>query len=379
MRSLLLLPLLLLSLLTPSLADELYRVGFRTVGQWLPEKNLRLDISVWYPSIRPPRSLQYPPWTITAARNGKPVPGRFPLLLLSHDTAGTRFSYHDTAAWLASCGFVVAAPAHAKDCMDNMENLLTWQQLQDRTDELNATIEVLLANSDTANSIDQERIGALGFGTGAAAVLLLGGALPDCSHLAQYCERSGAQDTIYCNHWGKKRMEALCQRLPLDKSLANPRIRAMAAIAPAFAMLFSRDSFRYFYPPLLLVAASSNSACNSAPHARHLYIQMPKKPRWLSLQQADPGALMAACPKSLQNALPEICRSLDDATRKAMHKKMHTSLGNFFLRYLGSKERLPQIPAPPLLKARSPELQSGSPSGKKQQKKQKNPRAKKQK
>ena len=92
---------LCLGMLLFSLSDaraDFYNVGFRTLGQWDAENGLRLDVNIWYPSVRPARDIQYGPWEISAARGGKPVDGRFPLILLSHDTAGSRFSYHDTAA-----------------------------------------------------------------------------------------------------------------------------------------------------------------------------------------------------------------------------------------------------------------------------------------
>ena len=155
MRVLTTIAVLALLLFAPAAnAADTYMVGFRTLGQWSPETGLRLDVNVWYPSSRPPRDLNYAPWEISASRAGKAVDGRFPLLLLSHDTAGTRFSYHDTAAWLASLGFVVAAPNHPGDNMDNMDNLLTWQQLENRAHELSGSIDLLLHDPEVEPSID---------------------------------------------------------------------------------------------------------------------------------------------------------------------------------------------------------------------------------
>ena len=273
-------------------AAESYQVGFCTLGSWSADKNLRLDVNVWYPSVRPPRDLSYPPWEFSAARGGKAVEGRFPLLLLSHDTAGTRFSYHDTASWLASRGFVVAAPTHARDNLDHMEDLLTWSQLQTRAQELSGVIDLLLADPETASSVDADRIGVLGFGAGGAAALLLGGALPDCTAWNSYCGMAGRND-LYCNPWARTRMDKLCQSLPLTKSLADPRVRAVAAVAPGFGMLFSRAAFRWFYPPLLLVAAQNDQNNPPALHARHIYKNMEKKPRWLYLPGADAAAFAA--------------------------------------------------------------------------------------
>lgn len=340
---------LCLGMLLFSLSDaraDFYNVGFRTLGQWDAENGLRLDVNIWYPSVRPARDIQYGPWEISAARGGKPVDGRFPLILLSHDTAGSRFSYHDTAAWLAACGFVVAAPTHPGDNMNNMDQLLTWEQLESRVRELSGLISFLLNDVETEPSIDHDRIGVLGFGAGGTAALLLGGALPDCEGWKDYCAQAGKHD-MYCNVWAQNRMDGLCRSLPLTRSPADTRIKAVAAVAPGFGMLFGRESFRWFYPPLLLVAAAGDNLNKVALHARKIYECTGKKARWLVLDKADAGALMAPCPPSLAEELPELCRSVSEEDRKAVHKNMFAALSDFFLHYLGSGKNLPHIPAPP--------------------------------
>lgn len=334
----------------PAAADS-YQVGFRTLGLWSAESGLRLDVNVWYPSVRPPRQLNYAPWEIPAARGGKAVEGRFPLLLLSHASPGTRFSYHDTASWLASRGFVVAAPTHSGDCMDSMELLFTWRQLDARARELSAVIDLLLADPDVEPSIDRNRIGVLGFGAGGTAALLLGGALPDCEAWPDYCARAAdqGQRDVYCNPWARSRIEGLCQSLPLKKSLADQRVKAVAAVAPGYGMLFSRASFRWFYPPLLLIAAGNDAMNKTELHARRIFLLLDRKPRWLNLERADSGALMAPCPDSLAAELPELCRSVTPEERKQIHEDMAEALGDFFLHYLGSGKNLPVIAPPPEL------------------------------
>ena len=83
---------------------------------------------------------------------------------------------------------------------------------------------------------------------------------------------------------------------------------------------------------------------------------MDKKPRWLSLPQADTGSLMAPCPESLALELPELCRSVSAETRTTIHKRMTEALGDFFLHYLGNAQNLPQIPPPPDLTPQQPKV-----------------------
>ncbi len=187
---------LLLLLLFPAnlFALKDYNVGFKTIGYAFPEKNFRLDVNVWYPSKRKARELHYPPWTFSAARDAKPAEGLFPLLILSHPSPGNRFSCHDTCSWLAKQGYIVAAPTHHKDCMDNMQQIFTWEQLKTRAMDIRRLIDFLPTHKDLGPSIDPENIGIIGFGAGGTAALLLGGAQPGCSSWTDYCSTAGHQD-----------------------------------------------------------------------------------------------------------------------------------------------------------------------------------------
>lgn len=333
---------------------EAYKAAFRTLGELAGEPALRLDINVWYPGVRAPREISYSPWTIYVARNGRPAEGRFPLILLSHATPGTRFSYHDTAARLAARGFVVAAPAHARDSMHNMDDLFTWAQLENRVRELSATIDVLLADKELSASIDPGRIGVLGFGTGATAALLLGGALPDCAPWPGYCAQAGAGDA-YCDPWVRSKIDAICTAFPLRRSLADPRIKAVASVAPGYGLLFGPGSFRHFYPPLLLVVAGAEKVDKAELHAGAIARLPGLKATVLELPEADTGALMAPCPPSIAAELPELCLSVSAETRSTLSRRLDGALTEFFLRHLGSSAHVPHIPEPPDLTPPAPE------------------------
>ena len=147
---------------------------------------------------------------------------------------------------------------------------------------------------------------------------------------------------MYCNRWARDRVNAICQSLPLTESLADPRIKA-----PGFGMLFSPASFRYFYPPLLLIAAESDVMNRPSLHADTIARLLNGKARYLSLPGADTGALMSPCPEALAAELPELCRSVSPEERRAIHRHMDDALSDFFLHVLGSGKNLPVIPPPP--------------------------------
>lgn len=347
-RALFCLLLVMATLPTDGRAAESFHPGFKTLGIWMPEKNLRLDINVWYPSVRLPFEVNYSPWSFQAARNGKEVPGRFPLLLLSHDSSGTRFSYHETAAYLARSGFVVAAPTHDGDNMDDMSKLFTLEQLTDRARQLGATLDTVLSQPSIASSIDPNRVGVIGFGIGGTAALLIGGALPDGTGWAAYCSRVGAADA-YCSDWAASRMARLVAELPLKTSPADARVKAVAAVAPGYGMLFSRESMRYFYPPLLLIRAGKDAINRSPLHADAILAALSRAAEFRTLDQADATSLMSACPPELQQDLPELCGDLSPEERRRIHGRLNPMLARFFLGTLGDPGKLPQIPPPPNL------------------------------
>lgn len=341
-----LLCLLLLALPTVGQAASAFYPGFKTLGVWQEEQNLRMDINVWYPSIRRPSDVAYGPWALQVARNGREVEGRFPLILLSHDSTGSRFSHHETAALLARSGFVVAAPTHNGDNANDMPSLFTLRQIMDRVGQLRATLGVLLKHADIGHSIDADRVAVLGFGVGGTAALMLGGALPQPQGWEGYCAKAGPADP-YCSTWATPRMTALVKQLPLKKSEADQRVRAVAAVAPAYGMLFTAEAMRYFYPPLLLVNAAGDRINKPALHVENIRANTAKAPWYISIPGIDGAGLMSACPPALQKDIPDLCGAATDSERRRAHRDLNSALSQFFLDTLGDSHSLPQIPPPP--------------------------------
>lgn len=338
--------LILLSLFmtVPASGAQIWQSGFRTIGSWLLSQNLRVDLNIWYPSLRQPQELNFSPWRLQGALNAKPVSGSFPLIVISHPTPGNRYSYAGLCSWLASKGYIVVAPTHSRDCLDNMNDLFTWQQLENRTKEISHAIDVVTTDPNFSSIIDSGRIGLIGFGAGASAALLLGGALPNCAQWSSYCTTAGASDP-YCTLLAKDKIEQTCANFPLQKSMANPRIKAIVAVAPGFGFFFNADSFKYFYPPLLLVTTKLDLFNNPILHSEALARILGEKAYYLTLPQADTAALMDECSSALAEELPELCASVSSQTRQEIRSTLENSLFSFFNHYL--LQNLPDIPPPP--------------------------------
>uniref|UniRef100_B8DPX3 Dienelactone hydrolase-like protein n=1 Tax=Nitratidesulfovibrio vulgaris (strain DSM 19637 / Miyazaki F) TaxID=883 RepID=B8DPX3_NITV9 len=370
-----------LSTMQEARADEpaSYQPGFRTMGIWIPETGERLDVAVWYPSVRAPSEIHLGDWTLDVARGGKEVPGRFPLLVISHCTAGSRLAHHDTAEALARAGFVVAAPTHPGDNSNDTSSLFLPEQLTARPRHVSTTISKLLRAPETAPMIDPARIGVIGFGTGGSTALLLAGARPDGTRYANYCERTTPGDP-YCTKWAAERLSRLPEALrplqpgpgdnepvpgaptaspaahapqagqgspalPPQATMADARVRAVALVAPGYGMLFPRASLARVTVPVAILKADDDEVNRAPLHADALRAALPRPPEFTVLAGADHYALMAACPPALQRDLPELCGGVDEETRQAIHRVLNARLVRFFLSTLG--EAGPPLPVPP--------------------------------
>lgn len=336
---------------------DAYQPGFRTLGIWIPKSGERLDVAVWYPSIRAPSEIHLGDWTLDVARGGKEAPGRFPLLVISHCTAGSRLSHHDTAEALARVGFVVAAPTHPGDNSNDTSLLFLPDQLTARPRHISTTISRLLRARETAAMIDPTRIGIIGFGTGGATALLLAGARPDGGGYAGYCDRTPPGDP-YCTGWASERLARLPETLrppqpgTTDSAsgdsapMGDSRIRAAALVAPGYGMLFPHTALTRVTIPVTILKAD-NDEVNRAPlHADALRAALPRPPEFTVLADADHYALMAACPPAVREELPELCGGVDEGTRHAIHRRLNALLARFFLATLGEAGPFPTTPEP---------------------------------
>lgn len=326
-------------------AEDTMHPGFRTLGLWLPETDEHIDIAIWYPSTRAPSDIQINEWSLSVARNGKPIPGRFPLIILSHGTAGSRFSHNDTAAALASSGFVVVAPTHPGDNLNDTSRIFTATQMEDRPRQVSQVIDHILRDPASIEQIDPNRIGMVGFGVGGSTALQLAGASPDGSKWGDYCAQASPSDP-YCTPWAAARLSTMSRKLGSLPQRTDPRIRVVVAVAPAYGMFFSPKSLSGVRLPVFILKAE-NDEVNRAPfHADALRAALPATPEFSVLAKANHFSLMAACSPAMEEALPEICSTAPEK-REAVHANLNAQVTRFLLSHIGDASAFPDsTPAP---------------------------------
>jgi predicted dienelactone hydrolase len=180
----------------PAIAED---CANSTVGYRVLHRGERV-IAVWYPTTTPATSYAYSAnFSGTVARDappstacGKPVP----LVVFSHGDLGCGLQSIAFTEELARHGYVVAAPDHAdallchvvpasgpqshRPAQPNFLKPESWSDatFRNRRDDIEATIDALLADGDFQPVIDPQSIGAAGHSLGGYTVVGVAGGWP---------------------------------------------------------------------------------------------------------------------------------------------------------------------------------------------------------
>lgn len=215
-----------------------YPVAMRTFGVWEAGAHERFDFSVWYPGNASQAESVREGWIVEAGKRGRIIPGFYPIILLSHDTASGRFANNDLASSLAAEGFIVIAPTHMGDNQNDSADMYTAHLLRARPRHLLRALETVLDSPDFALFADESRIGLIGVGFGSITVLQLAGAVPDPSVLARLCSSGTSQDA-FCASWTAGRLAHLAKDMRQlekqegKKAFAPPLALYAPPLAPA--------------------------------------------------------------------------------------------------------------------------------------------------
>jgi len=154
-------------------------------------------ITVFYPSSTPAKTLQRGPFTPTLAESGTPVRGNGRLIVVSHGSGGSPWTYTDLATKMVEAGFIVAIPLHQGDNWKDMSRVgpPTWKQ---RPAEASATIDALARDDRFAPLLSLDKVGAYGMSAGGHTALTLAGGRWSPAALVKHCEAHIDDDFASC-------------------------------------------------------------------------------------------------------------------------------------------------------------------------------------
>lgn len=318
--------------------------GFRTIGVWDENRGIRIDLAIWYPVSRAPVLLNYGEWSFMGNRSAKPLPGPYPLVLLSHDSSGGRFAHHPLATALARAGYVIVAPNHSGDNSNDMHRMFGALQIRGRVQEVQAALERIEAEPDLAEVIDTERIAFIGFGSGATTGLLLAGAMLEPISMIRYCSTAPQQDP-YCSPWIRPRMESLLQDATVFRSFQDKRFRSVIAVSPAYTMLLAPNSIKKLEVPLLLLMAQKDRLNQNAASLEALRAALPPSALYGVLKGATLQDIMARSADAEADALQDDGALLSAAQRDTLGSELQARVIEFLAR-MGRAPQREVVPEP---------------------------------
>ncbi len=222
-------------------------------------------VALYYPTQAPERAIAMGPFTVNVAPQAAPAPAVKGLILLSHGTGGSELGHSSLAEALARAGYLVAALRHPGDNWQDATLLKNSpaRYFDERPRQASRVIDALLHDPLWRDRIARDahgpRIGALGHSAGGYTVLALAGGEPDLARIRRHCAQERAEDPIFCNTGDSSRMAPAVPSSPTPPNAgpADPRVRAVVALAPVGAV-FSTESLARIRIPVALYIADAD-------------------------------------------------------------------------------------------------------------------------
>jgi predicted dienelactone hydrolase len=296
-------------------------------GIQLLDSDSSLAGAIWYPCASAPKQVELGKLAVGAdfslmGVKDCPVTGaKLPLIVLSHGRGGWFGANHDTAESLADAGFVVTAINHPGDNGNDSSRRNSLSVLASRPVDMIRLINFMLHDWKDRGAIDPARIGLFGFSNGGYTGLVLIGATPDFTRIADLCQEKTGE----------------CAQLHSGEAAPNPphdaRIKAAVIVDPASGT-FTRDNLAAIKIPLQFWRSELGGpgVGDGSGNARVADSLADKSD--VHVVPAGHFSFLAPCSPELAAALPRICTDAPGFDRTAFHRDFNASVAQFFREHL---------------------------------------------
>lgn len=203
----------------------------------------------------------------SAGKDAAIEPGPLPMVLFSHGSGARGNSMAWIATALAENGFLVIAPNHPGTTSGDSTPQDT-PKIWERTDDISTIVTSLTTNAEWSGSIDESRIGVLGFSLGGTTAMELAGARASLDAYVQYCiDYANSMDCRwFVGERGYKDGKPVdvpkldlrtVDRPRFEQSNHDPRIRTAVLVDPGLEVAFTGESLAGIDIPLSFINLGS--------------------------------------------------------------------------------------------------------------------------
>jgi predicted dienelactone hydrolase len=325
---------------------------------WRGAKTHALITTIWYPAVESAQETKQwigdpaQPFAIagTAARDARLAasPAKFPLILLSHGTGGSALMMAWLGTQLAAHGYIAAAVNHPGNNALEPYTIQGFTLGWERAVDLSRALDGMLADPEFRSRIDAGRVGAAGFSFGGYTMMVLAGGVGGIANPKEIEARCGepratdplcfsppefpdlVRKAIDLFHTDASYGEAMKQS---ERSHADPRIRAVFAIAPAVGKL-SPESLGRISIPVEIVAGASDPLLPPAANAGYLAAHIPSAKQTIYPGGVAHYTFLATCTEMGVKQNPVLCGDLSGVNRNSVHSETGQKAVAFFDRNL---------------------------------------------
>ncbi|CAB5692127.1 Predicted dienelactone hydrolase [Aeromonas hydrophila] len=312
------------SALPSSVASAEY-TGFKRLLVTNPVSGKAMDAVYFYPGVaaeKIPSTIG--PYQIAAQKALNIVPGRYPVIVISHGNAGSLWSHHDLATTLARQGNIVITLTHPGDNYKDQTGAGAISSWYGRPLQISAVITAATNDVELAKYIDEDKIAFIGFSAGGATGLLLRGGEVDAGRYGNYCR--------------KHEMKAICSTKgviindhPGLVVHLDSRIKAWVFIAPV-SMAFSPGSLRRVIAPTLIFTGDKDEELSWEENARELATTLAAEKEFQVIHNAGHFVFLSPCSAELNEMAPAICNDAPGINRENIHAVINSKISEFLSR-----------------------------------------------
>jgi predicted dienelactone hydrolase len=319
----------LVAIALPAQAEDRFKVGLTDILTTDGVDGVKMSGLVAYPTKEVGEPAQIAIFTVAGTRRPPIVPGRYPLIIFSHNAGGSRLDNHDSMTALTRAGFITAALEHPRDNYRDQTGFGTDRQLVGRSHHIKAFIDGILADPTIGPAVDRTRIGIVGFALGGYTALLTIGAKPNFARIADYA-KAVPQDPVA----KILTTPAAQRRRPGFEAVADPRVRAAYIMSPMLGFLFDQKGLADVRAPLRLYRAGKDEVLPEPYNIDNILKNLPAPPELAVAEGMGHFIFFSPCSQDLEVMVPWICRDAAGIDRVAFHEKLNADMVDFFQRTL---------------------------------------------